>query len=296
MILSLLCLAPLLSAQAQEPAQRPKPLIPPPAKEVKKEEPAVQTPAAKVPSAGQTTQNPFTGAQQGDPFAAMGDQAKTQDPWPRMIKNPTAPPFATDRPVLRVNGIDISSRELNQLVDYYRSFRPGSDHLLLIDAVKALLPTKVMQAKFAADLPAMKDRIAEATKTLKSGAAFEEVVKEFSDDSEAPTADARYTFGRETAVQPFDWYSFTTIENRLTAPLLTVYGYHVIEVVGHEAKPLPAEDTVDVRHILVMYPGLKELEQDGTDIRKWIKQQLQEATIEVLEVGLENLVPPEYRK
>jgi len=289
MILSLLCLAPLLPLQAEEPERR-KPLIPAKQQDASKEAPAKQEPAEKAPA------NPFTGAQQGNPFAGLEDTGKVQEPWPRNFKDPTPPPFNTDRPVLRVNGIAIQSRELNQLVSYYRSFRPGSDALLLIDAVSALLPLKVMEAHFASDLPAMKSKIEEAAMSIKAGTDFAEVVQQFSDDTEAPTPDARYTFGREMAVQPFDWYSFTSMEGRLTAPILTKYGYHIIEVVGHEAKPMPADDTVDVRHVLVMYPGLKELEEGGTDIRKWIQEQVQAAEIEVLEVGLENLVPPEYRK
>ena len=289
MILSLLCLAPLLPLQAEEPERR-KPLIPAKQQEPAKEIPTKQEPAEKAPA------NPFSGAQQGNPFAGMEGTGKVQEPWPRNFKDTAPAPFAKDRPVLRVNGIDITSRELNQLVSYYRSFRPGSDAILLIDAVSALLPSKVMQAHFAEDLEAMNTKIGEAAKAIKGGTNFAEVVAEYSDDSEAPTADARYTFGRETAVQPFDWYSFTSMEERLTGPLLTVYGYHLIEVVGHKAMPMPAEDTVDVRHVLVMYPGLKKLEDEGTDIRKWIKEQVKAAKIEVLEVGLENLVPPEFRK
>ena len=67
------------------------------------------------------------------------------------------------------------------------------------------------------------------------------------------------------------------------------------QAVGYEAMPLPAEDQVEVRHVLVMYPGLKELEKQGQDIRAWIKEQVKAATIEVLEPGLGNLVPPENR-
>jgi hypothetical protein len=290
MSLSLLALSFLL--QDPVPRDRPKPLIPPPAQD----KPAVDLERVPTQDTVEVGRNPLSGAQQGNPFAAQPGQAAAPAPaWPRSLKHPEPLPFDADRPVLRVDGVDITTGELNRLVSYYRSFRPGSDALLLNDAVKALLPSKVLAARFAGELEDMEKRILSARQDLDAGGDWPDTVSRHSDDTEAPTEDARYTFGRERAVQPFDLHSFTTAEYQVTEPFLTVYGYHFLQVVGHEAMPLPAEDQVEVRHVLVMYPGLKELETQGQDIRAWIKEQVKAATIEVLEPGLGNLVPPENR-
>jgi len=141
----------------------------------------------------------------------------------------------------------------------------------------------------------MIDEIDAAYAAIVGGEDFVEVVKRVSGDSEAPNDEGRYTFGREVAVQPFDRLCFTLPLNTLSPPFLTVYGFHLMEVMDYERGTAPADDQSTMRHILVMYPGMIELEEQGEDIRKWIKAQVKLAKIEVLEEGMENLVPPAYR-
>ena len=205
-------------------------------------------------------------------------------------------PYETDRPLLEVAGVPIGAGELNTLVGYYRSFRPGGDALLLRDAVDALLPSKVMEARLGDELPAMRERIDAARAALLEGRAWEEVVAEWSDDSEAPTADARYDFVREVAVQPFDRLTHTTPVGSITEPFLTKYGYHFLHVLAYQRDAEdPRLDRATVRHVLVMYPSMRTRDQAGEDIRAWIREQVAAARITVLESGQENLLPASHR-
>ncbi len=205
-------------------------------------------------------------------------------------------PFDHDRPLLKIAGIEITAQDLNTLVAYYRNYRQGPDSLLLADAVKALMPAKVLQSIFAQDLPAMKRKIEAARAAVQNGEDFASVVQTYSNDTEAPTKDGRYTFGREKAVQPFDRYSFETPVGTLSPIFLTVYGYHFLEVLAYAQGESRKDDKTTIRHVLVMYPRLVALENSGEDVRQWIKQQVNSAAIEVLEPGMENLIPPENRQ
>jgi parvulin-like peptidyl-prolyl isomerase len=138
----------------------------------------------------------------------------------------------------------------------------------------------------------MKARIDEAFSAVQGGADFARVVQKHSDDTEAPTPDGRYTFGREVAVQPFDMLSHTGRTGELRGPFLTKYGYHFLEVVEYERGEQPAEDRTTVRHVLVMYPAMAE---EGVDARELIRQRVAACRIEVLEPALANVVPPALR-
>lgn len=254
-----------------EDARRLKPLIQAPPRAESPAEPAAPPAAASAPVV--------------DPGSG-----------PRPPATELPPPFEHDRPLLEVDGARIMASELNELVQYYRTFRPAATELLLMDAVAALLPLKVVQGRYSNDLIAMRSRMAEAVAALESGTPFADVVRAFSDDDEAEDPEGRYTFARLRAVQPFDRVAFTAVPGSgLTPMFLTVYGFHVLEPLHYERGAEPKDDLVTMRHLLVMYPSLKNMSAQGTDLRAWIKQQVGVARIRVLWSGHENLVPPEYR-
>jgi hypothetical protein len=296
-MISFLALA--FCALPQEPIDEParlKPLIPPPAQT----EPQAKTPTNKPPRAQQPkapqqgTIQAFGGAGQNQAFGPQ--RVADSGVGPRPMDPNQKPPFDHNRTLLRVDGVDVRASEINELVMYYRSYRPGRSDMQLTEAVKALIPLKVMSAHFKTDLPSMIDQIDDAYAAIVGGEDFKKVAMRYSQDSEAPTDDGRYTFGREVAVQPFDRYSFTSPLNQLSPPFLTVYGFHLVQVLEYERGQMPADDKSTMRHILIMYPGMIALEEEGKDVRKWIKQQVKEAKIEVLEAGMENLVPAANRK
>ncbi|MCP4772371.1 MAG: hypothetical protein GY879_13275 [Planctomycetes bacterium] len=301
-MISFLTLA--LFALPQEPIDEPtrlKPLIPPPAQtEPSPKGPDKTTAKPKTPKPArpkapqQGTIQAFGGGQQNQAFGPQ--QLQDSGKGPRPMDNNLKPPFDHNRTLLKVNGVPIRASEINDLVMYYRSYRPGRSDMQLTEAVKALIPLKVMSAHFKDDLPTMIDQVDDAYAAIVGGEDFKAVAIRYSQDSEAPTDDGRYTFARERAVQPFDRYSFTLPLNQLSPPFLTVYGFHLVEVLDYERGQMPADDKSTMRHILIMYPGMIALEKEGKDVRKWIKEQVKLAKFEVLEAGMENLVPAANRK
>ncbi|MBL7007786.1 MAG: peptidylprolyl isomerase [Planctomycetes bacterium] len=291
--LAALLLVPVLVAQ-DPGARRPGRSAPPPVIGEDPTPPAPQQEAAPIgaqtPPGGQIQLfgEGVPGAS-GDPFGA-GLQA--DDPRQPRVPGPgLAPPFGADRAVLLVDGIELRTAELNQLVDYYRGFRPGSTDLLLRDAVRALVPKKVCEAAYSRDLAAMSSKIAAAKEAAEDGADFARIAAKYSDDDEAPTADARYTFGREVAVQPFDRLSHSGRLGEIQGPFLTKYGYHFLEILEYHRGAEAKDDRSTVRHVLVMYPALK----DAEDARSLIQRRVAECRIQVLDPAVRNLVPPELR-
>ena len=212
---------------------------------------------------------------------------------PRIIPTRPNPLFLTDRIIADIDGIPVRTSELNQLVAYYQTFRPGSEGVLLRDAFNALVPLKAMQAACSTNLAAMETRCREAMEKLQRKRNFEDIVAHYSDDSEAPTADGRYTFGREVAVQPFDRLAHSGPLNQLHGPFLTKYGYHLLQVVGYKQGEQPKEDKTEVRHVLIMFPALKALPED--EVRPWIAEKVATCSIRLLEPGFLGMVPPGLR-
>lgn len=286
-MISILALAAFPLFQTPENPERLKPLVPAPEN-------------YQPPKAGTSTAKPKPVDLTG-PFSAPPSELAAEDgtpaatEGPRDLRDGRELPFSTDRPLLNIDGVEIYARELNELVEYYRSFQSGSDNMLLQAAVKALLPAKVMEARFQAQLPSMFRNIEEAHEAAVAGEDFASVVARFSGDTEALTDDARYTFGREVAVQPFDRISHSLAVGAFSAPFLTVYGYHFLQVVSYERGDKPKNDKTTMRHVLIMFPEMVDMEKQGGNVRTWIKQQVKDAKIQILEAGMQNLVPPENR-
>jgi hypothetical protein len=290
-MISFLALA--LFALPQDPideTSRLKPLVPAPAQTAAPAKPVKPTPPQR-PQQGPS----FGGAKRSGSLTAGPPMVQDTGTGPRKADPNLVPPFSHNRTLLRVNGVDIRASEINELVLYYRSYRSGRSDMQLAEAVNALLPLKVMSAHFKSDIPGMIDGIDAAYAAIVGGEDFKAVVARVSNDSEAENEEASYTFGRGRAVQPFDRFSFTLPLNTLSPPFLTVYGFHLVEVLNYKRGENAADDESTMRHVLVMYPGMVKLEEDGEDVRKWIKAQVKLAKIEVVEAGMENLVPPQYR-
>ncbi|MCX8228720.1 MAG: peptidylprolyl isomerase [Planctomycetota bacterium] len=215
---------------------------------------------------------------------------------PRASSVTHTPLFSQNHIVLKINGLPVYANELENLCHYFQSYRKSPTDLLLRDAVKAIIPSYVLQSILATELPAMREKCEGALQAVQDGMSFTKMVQQYSDDTEAPTPDGRYTFSRGTAVQPFDRISHSGKTNELQGPFLTVYGYHFLQIMEYHQGKEAADDTTDVRHMLAMYPTLIALEEEGEDVRTWIKAKVKEAALEVVDPALQNILPPEFRK
>ncbi len=207
-----------------------------------------------------------------------------------------APAFNIPRVLLSINGQHIHSDEVNEMVDYYRTYRSQeSTQSLILKAVATIIPQKLMLSVLPAEAVVLKEEIEQLHLKLSSGESFEQLAKQYSQDSEAPTADGRYTFARERTVYPFDIYSFTVKVNDYSAPFVTKYGYHILQPLRFIHDDTKADLQVEVRHILLMYPTMIALEKAEEDVREYIENKLQQAKIVVYEIGLKNIVAHDLR-
>ena len=183
-----------------------------------------------------------------------------------LCQQTTAPAFSTPRILLSVNQQHIHSDEVNDLVKYYRTYREQESTASLIRrAIATLIPQKLMLAVLASEAKELEEQIASIHTELVNGGDFEQLAMQFSQDSEAPTADGRYTFKREQTVHPFDLYSFTTAVNDYSPAFITKYGYHILQPLHFIDGATPADLKVEVRHILLMYPTMTALEENEQD-------------------------------
>jgi hypothetical protein len=213
-----------------------------------------------------------------------------------LCQQTTAPAFSTPRILLSVNQQHIHSDEVNDLVKYYRTYREQESTASLIRrAIATLIPQKLMLTVLASEAKELEEQIASIHTVLVNGGDFEQLAMQFSQDSEAPTADGRYTFKREQTVHPFDLYSFTTAVNNYSPAFITKYGYHILQPLHFIDGATPADLKVEVRHILLMYPTMIALEEDEQDVREYIEHQRQQAKIVIYDFGLKNMVAHDLR-
>ena len=214
----------------------------------------------------------------------------------RLCQQTTAPAFSTPRILLSVNQQHIHSDEVNDLVKYYRTYREQESTASLIRrAIATLIPQKLMLTVLASEAKELEEQIASIHTELVNGGDFEQLAMQFSQDSEAPTADGRYTFKREQTVHPFDLYSFTTAVNNYSPAFITKYGYHILQPLHFIDGATPADLKVEVRHILLMYPTMTALEENEQDVREYIEHQRQQAKIVIYDFGLKNMVAHDLR-
>jgi hypothetical protein len=213
-----------------------------------------------------------------------------------LCQQTTPPAFITPRVLLSVNDQHIHSDEVNELVNYYRTYRSqDSTDSLIRRAIATLIPQKLMHSVLVSEAKELEQQITGIHAELVNGADFEQLAIQFSQDSEAPTSDGRYTFKREQTVHPFDFYSFTTGVNDYSSAFITKYGYHILQPLRFIDGAAPANLEVEVRHILLMFPTMIALEEDEEDVREYIEHQRQQAKIVIYDLGLKNIIAHDLR-
>ncbi len=78
----------------------------------------------------------------------------------------------------------------------------------------------------------------EAQKRLAAGEDFEKVAKEMSDDTGTPNGGDLGSFTKGQMVGPFDQAVFSLPVGKVSDPVKTTFGYHIIRVDSRETKPL----------------------------------------------------------
>jgi peptidyl-prolyl cis-trans isomerase SurA len=86
---------------------------------------------------------------------------------------------------------------------------------------------------------------------IVKGKPFGEVAADASDDPSGQRGGDLGTFERGSMVPEFEEVAFRLTPNEISAPFRTRFGWHIVQVLKHNAKTDSTEESVHARHILV---------------------------------------------
>lgn len=156
-------------------------------------------------------------------------------------------------PLVRVSDdqIEVTADDVSR---HYSDNREDFAFPATANAVSVALP----KAPTAADTAAVKERAAQLREELVAGADFAETAREESSDEATAEAGGELgVFGKGTMVPAFDSAVFATRLDRVTEPVATRFGVHLIEV-----SERWGQDSARARHILLPIERTDESEFD----------------------------------
>lgn len=156
--------------------------------------------------------------------------------------------------VFTVNGLPVTEKELEDAMDYLRSYPSDlSEEQIARRAAMELIRLKAAQAAFPVTAKKARSKILQAKKLLAEGKPFEEVAREMSECPSAPQGGDLGYFDRNTMDFFFTKEAFRHKVGEVTDVVATTFGYHILKVTGYEKGKTPAEDRVKASHILALY-------------------------------------------
>lgn len=161
--------------------------------------------------------------------------------------------YVSFEPLTRVSDdqIEISDAEIAR---YYDDNREDYS----VPASAAVVSVSFTKAPTAADTAAVLARADELRQSILDGEDFAEVaMRESSDEATAPDGGDLGVFAKATMVAQFDSAVFATSLNRITEPVRTSFGVHLIEVGDRWGQ-----DSAQARHILLPFERTDESEID----------------------------------
>ncbi len=161
--------------------------------------------------------------------------------------------YVSFEPIVRVSDdqIEITDAEVSR---YYSDNRedfsvPASAGVISVSFTKAPTP---------ADTAAVLARVAEIRQSILDGEDFAEVAaRESEDEATAPDGGNLGVFAQGDMVAPFDSAVFAAPLNRVTEPVRTAFGVHLVEV-----SERWGQDSAQARHILLPFERTDESEID----------------------------------
>ncbi|MCC3355428.1 peptidylprolyl isomerase [Bacillus sp. REN16] len=136
---------------------------------------------------------------------------------------------------------------------------------------------------------AAKKKIDEAKAKLDSGEKFEDVAKEFSDDSSAQNGGDLGWFGKGRMVPEFEEAAFGLKEDQTSEIIESQYGYHIIKVTGtvEDFDKMDQEKKDEVRKALL------QADQTGTTLQKALDKAVKDADVKVKDKEFKDLFKTE---
>ena len=156
-------------------------------------------------------------------------------------------------PLIRFSNdeIEVTRDEIN---DYYDENLEN----FFVAASARVVVVSISKAPTAADTAAVHAMAEELRQAILDGEDFAEVARrESSDESTAPKGGGLGVFRKGDMVRTFDSATFATRLNRVTGPVRTSFGVHIIEVTQRWGQ-----DSAQARHILLPFERTEDSEID----------------------------------
>ncbi len=221
----------------------------------------------------------------GGDAAAGGEEASGPRPAPPSL----IAPFETDRPVLEVDGIPITTGELNAWVAWFRTFRRASVDIDLRDALAALVPIKAAEAANRDSLDAMRARLDEARQRLAAGAPMEKVARMFGDEDPLAPDGGPFRVARRGGRPGLVRAAHSGKVGTIQGPFFTVEGMQLLRIVSYHRMEDPQDDWSEVERVLARFPhasGKGESHRPGIPAG---------TAIRILDPGMRLAIPPAFR-
>lgn len=150
----------------------------------------------------------------------------------------------------------------------------------LVNYISAIIYREKLSETLTADLPRVQEQVwarhilveteeeaVDLYDQIMDGEDFAELAAEFSIDiSNASQGGDLGWFGRDTMVPEFSTAAFDTLIGEVSEPVETSFGFHLIQVVGHEERPLSSSSYLQLQLI---------------EFNNWLIEKVIEADIQV---------------
>ena len=186
----------------------------------------------------------------------------TATPEPTAPPEPTAGPSATPLPTATAYTLDVFENNYTNYIDEIKAFDfPEKD---LRDMYRAKLYRDKMFELLTADVQPIQDQVwarhilvasqeeAQAVyDLLLAGGDWSELAMTYSSDTSNNTngGDLGW-FTRGAMVKPFEEAAFSQEVGTISQPVESEFGWHLIQVVGHEERPLTATELTQYREVV----------------------------------------------
>ena len=258
---------------------------------------ATQTPVAEETAAGDEAQTDETTATpQAEMTAAPEEEATEEQTTATPTVESTAAPTGTPLPTATVYTEQLFEENQDNLLTAFDELGLNRDDLNRI-FTEITLRDKVYEV-ITGDMPAQQEQVWARHILVDTQAKAEEVLQKLAAGEDWTTLAAEYSsdtsnkdsggdlgwFGIGDMVAPFEEAAFSLGVGEISEPVQTDFGWHIIQVLGHEDRDISASALKEVKD--KAFADWLDAQQEASDIETTDKWQE--------DIPVEPTIPPEY--